>query len=404
MPIFTAVERDARISSTSRGLRSIKVPIFKEHFMNQISKGVNHTIIRSLILIALALIPLASPAEQSKHFKIGVSLPLTGEAATYGQDMKNSFVMANEELGAGRFELVFEDDKCSGKEAANIAQKFVNVDHVDYVMGYGCSGALLAAAPILEKAKIVTIDAGGSAPAISQAGDYIFRTITSDALTAKTLFPYVAARQKKAGILSVETDFSQGFLRAFQANNSGQIEIIAENYLPESSDFRALMLKFKGYQVDSILLNPQSEAGLVNLYRQYKESKLDVPVYAIFFPGTPTFLEKFGRGADGIVFVDTPTFDEVANASGKKFFANFKKRYGSPASVEMLIATSYLAFDILQQAVASGEDAKNFLYSHHFKSIVDDIGFDSNGDVEGISLVLRTIKDGKPVLLKDSSK
>lgn len=134
--------------------------------------------------------------------KIGVSTVLSGDAATYGIDMQNAILFANEKFGDGRYELIIEDDKCDPKTAVSIAQKFANLDKVDFVLGYVCSGAMLAAAPILERAKIPTIVGGASAAAIADTGEYIFRTAPSDRLLAIKIAGYIAAKHASVALLS----------------------------------------------------------------------------------------------------------------------------------------------------------------------------------------------------------
>ncbi|MDP6562065.1 MAG: ABC transporter substrate-binding protein, partial [Candidatus Peribacteraceae bacterium] len=88
--------------------------------------------------------------------KIGYIGPLTGEAASYGVDTLNGTELAVAEINAagginGRLiELITEDGRCTGTDAASAAQKLVNVDKVVAIIGGQCSGETLAAAPIVE--------------------------------------------------------------------------------------------------------------------------------------------------------------------------------------------------------------------------------------------------------------
>ena len=118
------------------------------------------TPISALILLCFFI----SAEVLAEPLKIGVSVPLTGSAATLGTDIKNALTFANERYGNHEYELVFEDDKCSGKEAVTIAQKFVQIDKIHFVLGFPCSGALLSAAPVYEQNRVVVIAAAASSP------------------------------------------------------------------------------------------------------------------------------------------------------------------------------------------------------------------------------------------------
>lgn len=119
---------------------------------------------------------LDAHGEAPAKVKIGVSVPLTGAGAAYGADIRNALVFANRRIAGSAYDLVIEDDQCSNKEAVSGARKLTTIDKVRYMLGFGCSGTVIASAPIYENAGVATIASGTGAPAISDAGDYIFRT------------------------------------------------------------------------------------------------------------------------------------------------------------------------------------------------------------------------------------
>ena len=333
--------------------------------------------------------------------KIGVSVPLTGDGASYGADVRNSLQFANEKLGAAGYELLIEDDKCNGKDAVSIAQKFVNVDHVKGVLGFGCSGALLAAAPVYEQAKIPVISSCATAPGVSNAGDYIFRTIPSDELAAKILVDYIATKHSHLGILSEETEYAQGLANAVNKYaKATKLAVTNESFLPATTDYRALLLKLKSKGVDSILVNPQDEAGTARLVQQIRRLNWNVQLYGNLYPGTRVFLEATTNAEnEGLIFSDIPNVETSVNAAGAALYKEYVQKFGPPNSADLLFVTSYTAFDALRQALESKQDAKSFLYQTTFHGIVDTYSFDSNGDIAGVNDVLRIIKNGKPTLL-----
>ena len=86
--------------------------------------------ISALILLAL----ISANSAVAGPIKIGVIAPLTGPVASWGTDTQRALTLANESFGAGRFEFIFEDGQCLGKEAATAAQKLVSVDKVQFGM------------------------------------------------------------------------------------------------------------------------------------------------------------------------------------------------------------------------------------------------------------------------------
>ncbi len=348
---------------------------------------------------ALVSLMAASLCLAEEKIKIGVSVPLSGTAAAYGTDIKNALQFANEKIGKSAFELIIEDDKCSDKDAVAIAHKFVNVDKVRYALGFGCSGTVLAAAPVYENGKVVIIASGTGAPAITFAGDYIFRTKPNLNLAADLLAKDFAAHYKKVAAVTEETAYCQGLTDATKkAAEALKVEFLNENFLSGTDDFRGTLLRLRAKGVEAIFLNTQGEPGMINLYKQFRNLNWPIPVYGTFTPGSPSFITAAGKDADGIIFADLQFNSAMLNAEGQKLYSEFEKQYGPAKSAEHYSALSLVSFSALFEAIQSGKDVKQFLYEHKFSGLVDEYSFDKNGDVVSPKLgyVLKILKNGAP--------
>lgn len=343
------------------------------------------------------LVHLAPAFAQQQPVKIGVSVDLSSEAVAYGTDIKNTILFANRKLAGGKYQLVIEDDKCSGKDAVTVAQKLVTVDKVAGVLGFACSGALLAAAPVYERAKTVVISSSSSSAAVSSAGDYIFRTVPSDSLVAKVLYSHVRGKHRRFGIITEETDYAQTLTQAFiEENTGGALELERKDYLPKTQDFRTMIIGLRQKGVTGIFLNAQAEPTLAVLAKQIREMNWPVALYAVYYPGSPAFLSVAGSAAEGIEYADVPSADEVLTPEGKKVFQEFVAQYGPPKSTDCFFVMAYAAFAALDRALQSGGDVKEYLYQHPVDSIYGTFSFDARGDIVGFKHVMRVIKNGKP--------
>ena len=351
---------------------------------------------RSIILLSAQLVVLAfGVLAERQATRIGVSSALTGNAASYGNDIKNFLLFANQRLAGGKYELIFEDDKCSGKDAVTVAHKLINVDKVKHVLGFACSSTLLSAAPLYEKAQVLAMSSSAAAPDISQAGDYIFRTWQSDIYSAKFLYDYISQRHKKVGMLSEETDYALGFAGAFKkANEGGDIRVYDETFLTEDTDFRSLLLNLKNRGIEGLFINTQTERTYANVLRQIRQMKLDIPLYGAYMPGSSTFLELVGDLANGIIFIDPPTMESALTEEGKAVFKEFVAQYGKPQSWDFLFAVTYEAFRAMHGAIESGMDHRKYLYSTKFDGIFGKYWFDGNGDIQGMSMAIKVIDAG----------
>ncbi len=341
------------------------------------------------ILISICI----SYSVYAEPIKIGVSVPLTGTTVNWGKDILNGISFANEELAKGAYQLIVEDDKCDPKESVTVAHKLVNQDGVKYVLGMACSGPLLAAAPIYEKAKVLTIAGGASAAKISEAGDYIFRTWPSDALGAKTLADYIQKKHHRLGVLTEQTEYAQGLLAGIQ-KSKGDLKIFSEEYAPGATDFRTLLLRLKKQGVDAILLNPQGDSTLIPMLQQLHQAKLDIPQYAMYYGASETVRSLESKLLENLKFADVPEVDTLISAEGANLLDKFRAKYIINFS-PMVILSAIESFKALDAAIRSGKDPKDYLYNTSFYGSLGNWSFDKKGDIAGINFVMKHIVNGK---------
>src|SRR3990167_6450865 len=120
-----------------------------------------------LILVFVGIMALTGeksevPTSTTGPIKIGASVPLTGEAASYGEITKAGIDLAVKEVNDaggidGRMiEIIYEDDKCD-TTGSNVFNKLVNIDKVDAIIGPVCSSAAGPGVPIAQSGKVPTI-------------------------------------------------------------------------------------------------------------------------------------------------------------------------------------------------------------------------------------------------------
>ncbi|MHB8061296.1 MAG: ABC transporter substrate-binding protein, partial [Ruminiclostridium sp.] len=200
----------------------------------------------------------------SSAIKIGLAAPISGAEAQYGEAFKTGAELAVKQVNdAGgingkKVELVTFDDKGDSNEAVNVANKFVSDKNILGIVGNFNSSATLAAAPIYNSNKIVDVSPSSSSPKVTDAGDYIFRVITTDAFQAD----YIAKWSKEEGLKKVaiiyeQTDFGLGLSDVYSKSaEENDIEIVAnESYVAgQTKDFSTIITKIKEKQPDAIFV------------------------------------------------------------------------------------------------------------------------------------------------------
>ncbi|MDP2752894.1 MAG: ABC transporter substrate-binding protein, partial [Nitrospirota bacterium] len=152
----------------------------------------------SIIVASLMVFSFGCAKKEEKEIKIGASLPLTGEIASYGNRAKRGIEIALDEINSvgginGKKVLViFEDEKNDPKTAVSIITKFATVDKLPVVIGSAGSTVTLAMTPIANQNKVVLISPMSSSIKLTtESGPYFFRVCPADDAQAKILADWV---------------------------------------------------------------------------------------------------------------------------------------------------------------------------------------------------------------------
>ncbi|PIR04040.1 MAG: hypothetical protein COV59_02540 [Candidatus Magasanikbacteria bacterium CG11_big_fil_rev_8_21_14_0_20_39_34] len=340
-----------------------------------------------LIIVSVLIIflhtkkPLSSVATT---FSIGWMGPLTGDAASLGQDALKASQLAVDELNAEggingkQLKLIVEDTKCDAIYATTAMQKFINVDHVKIVMGGLCSGETLAAAPIAEENHVVLFSPCSSSPDITSAGDYIFRSYPSDSLQGKFTAEYVknVLKKDKVAILYVQNPWGDGIQKVFSNEYTqlgGDISI-AIPYEAQTRDLRTELVKIQNSDAQAIYFLGVTEGTLVGL-KQIYELGIQLPVL-----GGDTWSDQailtspFSNGTYYIQPKENYDTEFVNKLEKIKAHTSIC----TPGSYNNI----YILADIIKKVGNDSEKIKNALYGvQDFTGVNGPITFDQNGDI-----------------------
>lgn len=339
-------------------------------------------------------------ADLPETIKIGFIGPLTGNAAAYGQDIKRGLDIYFEEnptIGESAVEVIYEDGKCNGQDAANAAQKLVNVDKVQAIIGGQCSGETLAAAPIAEQGKVLLLSPLSSSPDVTTAGDYVFRNYPSDSLVSKTLVDFVLERQQKVALLTEQTDYAQGYRESIkghmEAAERGDDLVVDEAFAVDNSDFKTLLTKVAESEADGLIFVGQSPVVSGFAKKQARELGLEVQFYGTdTTPGTD-FFDTAKDAAEGMFAV------YVSEDPSRNGYAEFNEKAGPSEAADVFRAFGYDAAQLVAEAIAEVGYDGTMIKDHFndmgtFKGIASDVTFDENGD-NNVAAGVQVAKDGE---------
>lgn len=362
---------------------------------------------RTLILSSIVALALSACGASTTTVRIGVILPITGDAASLGIDQLNGIKMAVDEVNAKggvqgkQVELVVEDGRCNGSDAASAAQKLVNVDKVTAIIGGLCSSETLAIAPIAEAGKVVVLSPGSSSPDVTKAGTYIFRNYPSDALKTVATAKVIAEKgYKKVAMISENTDFCQGVIKGMHKDVGDSAIAFDETVEPGMKDFRSLLEKMKKTEFDVFYPNTNGDASMASLVQQYRDAGFKQPILSHEVADSATLGEIAKKASEGLQLVTVKTSGE-----GTTFEKDFLAKFGKVQSSIAFAAHSYDAAGLILQTITSvgtdGTAIRDALVAlKSYSGVIGDIHFDQNGDVVGVPFVLKEFKDGKTFTVK----
>ena len=325
--------------------------------------------------------------------KIGVILPLTGDAAVYGEPAKNILQLAADEINAAggidgnSIELIFEDAKCGGPGGANAAQKLVNVDGVKVIIGGFCSSESLAAVPIAEAAKVAMISPGSSSPKLTGISPYFVRNYPSDSTQGSVLanIAYTDKGWKKVAFIQEQTDYALGVYTAFSETFTELGGTVTNEEFPtETSDFRSIVSKVKGTNPDAVFLSTQTPAVSSRIMTQmtqlgWKPNLLVADVVG----GDPETLAAHKTILEGALGAEFGT--DPSNPKFAAMIAAYKAKYGEDPPYQGYAQTEYDSVYLVRDAITAvgynGEAvAKWFRTVKNWQGAAGSVTIGENGD------------------------
>jgi branched-chain amino acid transport system substrate-binding protein len=378
-----------------------------------------------IILTALALslafmaVGCKKPVETGETIKIGLAAPMSGDAAAYGEIVKNGAMMKVDEINAAggingkMLELVVGDERCDPKEAAAVGQNFVSNEEIVAIVGHVCSSAMLAAIPIYDVAGPAVISPTCTNVNIGTASvnRWSFRDVYRDDFQGKFLANYSkeVLGLKKVAIFYDTNDYAIGLKDAFEAAaKEAGLEIVgSEAYTGDTIDFAPQLTKFKELAPDGIFIAGYYEKGGLILSQAMK---LGIKAQFMGADGlnNPELINIAKEAAEG--FIASTPFIFEANEAGMKFKSDFEAKYS--VTPDWMAANAYDCVGILADVIAKvgtdriairdGLQAMNSPETG-YNGLTGVTYFDANGDCQKPAYVA-VVKDGAFVAAEKQMK
>jgi branched-chain amino acid transport system substrate-binding protein len=314
---------------------------------------------RRIRVAGLAAMLLAlHAAAASAQIKIGAIISITGPTAALGVGYKNAFATFPAEIDGKSVSYIIRGDAADASQAVSIAQRMIEEDHVDAIIGPSLTACANAVQPIANAAKVPMV--------VTSPLDYdsVRYPYTFSAVQpVRLMVDAVVADMKKRGVRTVAyIGFGDGFgdqvyeATKAAAENTG-IEVVAnERYARTDTSAESQVLKVMTKKPDAVMIGGSGTPGAlpdVALHRRgYKGL-----IYGNHGMVSPAFLRVGGASVDGTIAVTGPVvvYDQLpdnvpSRGPATTFMKALIEKFG-PDSVSPFAGYSEDAFLLLQAAV-----------------------------------------------------
>ncbi|MBI4684464.1 MAG: ABC transporter substrate-binding protein [Nitrospirae bacterium] len=286
-------------------------------------------IVISLIVASLMVFSFGCMKKEEKEIKIGAILPLTGDFAILGEEIKKGIELAIEETKSTGLPLIvfYEDDQSLSPVAGvNAANKLITVNKIDV----GLTMIVEESRPISSffgKSKVPLIVLWDSNKFIKEDGEYIFSNGFSTEKAGEKMaeFAFSKLGLRKFAIIKHVDPWAEIISESVETKirNSGGTIVLKETLQPTDTDYRTAISKIKKAGPDSVyvaLVPPNSSLFLI----QAKELGVRVPLLT----GDALIqqvIDAAGKSAEGAYLTNIYTESNNATLLTEKYKNKYKK-------------------------------------------------------------------------------
>lgn len=322
--------------------------------------------------------------------KVGVILPLSGQYASFGEDVKKAMEISVNDLEHKNVELFFEDDQYASKTGLSAYNKLQSVDNVDMVIAVG-SPTIEVIKPIINKSGEIMLTVGNEA---SIEKDAVYEVIAWATGLFKTLGTEVANKYTNIAVVYASD------VQLFETNKNLFLEGVGDKKYVEvpvssNSDMRTEVSKMLAGGADAYTLFLTTEQGIKFLNEVAKQVKQDKPQLICDANIELSIGDYLGKVLDKGVFEGCVSV-MIANTTSEEFNKKYVEAYKSEPGI--LAVYGYDAVQLISKYLA-GEDKSDWqkiLENKKFKhaGMSGQITFDETG-ARVLESESKVFKDGK---------
>ena len=281
--------------------------------------------------------------------KMGASLALTGNLSRFGLMMKNGYEMWKDEVNAKggikvggtqrKVEIVYYDDQSDNNTSAQLTEKMITQDKVQFLLGPYGSGPTFATTAIGERYDIITIATTANAANIYTRGfKNVFAILPPGVKIFNSFIDMLAAQNPKpvkVAIIAPNDNFPVSVAQGAQdyAKSKGFDVVYYEIYPKEIKDLSSTILKIKDSGAEVLMGSGYLEESILTV-RQLKEQRVNLK--AIGFTTGPELMDfRTNLGADannicGVAWwMPQMTYSDPLFTTAQEYTKKYTQKFGA---------------------------------------------------------------------------
>ena len=311
--------------------------------------------------------------------------------AVYAEDAKRALEFAQDEINATggikgkEVKFIFEDDTGTPKGGVSAAQKLIEIDKVDAIIGCLFSSVVLAVKPIITTNQIVLLAPMAGDPRIYGETKYVFSLTPTenDNCYVNAKYCRQVLKKQSLGSLYMLSDagiYSDESITKWWQHFGGKV-LIRESFKPGDTDFRAQLTKIRQSNPEVLYINVTWREG-VNVLKQISEMNLKCHVTANSQVREPKLLKLAGKAAEGM----TCTTSHTGGTDGDKklrerFEKEFTARYKHPPQIVAFNTydCTRVLFEAMKRGARKGDNLRDTISKLDIPGVYGHIRFRDDG-------------------------
>ncbi|MGO4154987.1 ABC transporter substrate-binding protein [Cupriavidus sp. YAF13] len=275
----------------------------------------------------------ATPARAD--INVGVTLSLTGPAASLGMPAKRAIDLLPKEAAGQKLNFILLDDTSDPSVSVRNFRRLVDEHKVDVVMGSSVTPSTIALVDVAAETKVPLMSLAASAKIVEPQDEkrrWAFKAIQNENLMiGATLDHMQQAGTKTLAFMGFSDAYGDAWLAALQplADKAGIKLVATERYVRTDTSVVAQTLKIIAAKPDAVLVAASGTPGALP-QKALTERGYKGRVYQTYGIANRDFLRVAGKDAEGAIFAVGPVLvaDQLEPGSPMRPVAqDFVKRY-----------------------------------------------------------------------------